>query len=54
VDAQADAFVCMDLALARAIGNTVTATSIDDLLGSAQPRMNVVFRGNWTPPGHEQ
>jgi predicted nucleic acid-binding protein len=32
---QADAFVCMDPALARAIGNTVTVASIDDLLGSA-------------------
>ncbi|WP_293413115.1 hypothetical protein [Piscinibacter sp.] len=32
---QADAFVCMDPALARAVGNTVTVASIDDLLGSA-------------------
>lgn len=32
---QADAFVCMDPALARAIGNTITVASIDDLLGSA-------------------
>jgi predicted nucleic acid-binding protein len=32
---QADAFVCTDTALARAIGNTVTVASIDDLLGSA-------------------
>ena len=31
---QADAFVCMDPALARAIGNTVTVASLDDLLGS--------------------
>jgi predicted nucleic acid-binding protein len=29
------AFVCMDPALARAIGSTVTVASIDDLLGSA-------------------
>ncbi len=32
---QADAFVCMDRALARAVGTTVTVASIDDLLGSA-------------------
>jgi predicted nucleic acid-binding protein len=32
---QADAFVCMDPALPRAVGNTVTVASIDDLLGSA-------------------
>jgi predicted nucleic acid-binding protein len=32
---QADAFVCMDPALARAVGRTVTVASIDDLLGSA-------------------
>ncbi len=32
---QADAFVCMDPALASATGNTVTVASIDDLLGSA-------------------
>jgi hypothetical protein len=32
---QADVFVCMDPALAHAVGNTVTAASIDDLLGSA-------------------
>ena len=32
---QADAFVCMDPALARAVGNTVTVASIDDLLDSA-------------------
>ncbi|MDP3084623.1 MAG: hypothetical protein Q8N44_13180 [Rubrivivax sp.] len=31
---QADAFVCMDPALARAIGNNVTVASINDLLGS--------------------
>ena len=35
---QADAFVCMDPALARAIGNTVTVASIDDLIGSSQPK----------------
>jgi predicted nucleic acid-binding protein len=35
---QADAFVCMDPALVRAIGNTVTVASIDDLMASAQPR----------------
>ena len=35
---QADAFVCMDPALARAIGNTVTVASIDDLTGSSQPK----------------
>jgi hypothetical protein len=32
---QADAFVCMDPALARAVGSSVTVASIDDLLGSA-------------------
>jgi hypothetical protein len=32
---QADGFVCMDSALARAIGNTVPVAAIDDLLGSA-------------------
>ena len=32
---QADAFVCMDPALARAVCNTVTVASIDNLLGSA-------------------
>ena len=32
---QADAFVCMDPTLARAVGSTVTVASIDDLLGSA-------------------
>lgn len=32
---QADAFIGMDPALARAIGSTVTLGSIDDLLGSA-------------------
>jgi hypothetical protein len=32
---QANAFVCMDPALASAIGNTVTVASIDDLIGSA-------------------
>jgi hypothetical protein len=32
---QADAFVCMDPAPVRAVGNTVTVASIDDLLGSA-------------------
>ena len=32
---QADAFVCIDPALARAVDNTVTVASIDDLLGSA-------------------
>jgi predicted nucleic acid-binding protein len=32
---QADAFVCMDPALVRAVGNIVTVASIDDLLGSA-------------------
>ena len=32
---QADAFVCMDPALARAVGGTVALASIDDLLGDA-------------------
>lgn len=32
---QADAFVCVDPALARAVGNTVTVASIDDQLGRA-------------------
>ena len=31
---QADAFVCMDPALARAVSGTVTVVSIDDLLSS--------------------
>ena len=35
---QADAFVCMDPALARAVSNTVTVASIDDLTGSSQPK----------------
>ena len=35
---QADAFVCMDPALARAIGNAVTVASIEDLSGSSQPK----------------
>ena len=35
---QADAFVCMDPALTRAIGNTGTVASIDDLTGSSQPK----------------
>jgi hypothetical protein len=34
-DLQADAFVCMDPALARAIGNTAIMVPIDDLRGSA-------------------
>jgi predicted nucleic acid-binding protein len=34
---QADAFVCIDPALARAIGNAVTVASFDDLTGSSQP-----------------
>jgi hypothetical protein len=35
---QADAFVSMDLALARAVSGIVTVASIDDLTGSAQTR----------------
>lgn len=35
---QADAFVCMDPALARAIGRTVTVVSIDALTGASQPK----------------
>jgi predicted nucleic acid-binding protein len=35
---QADAFVCMDAALARAVSGIVKLASIDDLLASAQPR----------------
>lgn len=35
---QADAFVCMDPALARAISGIVTVATIDDLMASAQPR----------------
>lgn len=35
---QADAFVCMDAALARAVSGIVKLASIDDLMASAQPR----------------
>ena len=35
---QADAFVCMDAALARAVSGIVTVASLDDLMASAQPR----------------
>ena len=35
---QADAFVCMDAALARAVNGIVKLASVDDLLASAQPR----------------
>jgi predicted nucleic acid-binding protein len=35
---QADAYVCMDAALARADSGIVKLASIDDLLASAQPR----------------
>lgn len=35
---QADAFACMDPSLARAVSNTVTVASIDDLTGSSQPK----------------
>ena len=35
---QADAFVCMDAALARAVGGIVKLASVDDLMASAQPR----------------
>ena len=35
---QADAFVCMDPALARAVSGIVKLASIDDLMASAQPR----------------
>lgn len=34
---QADAFVCMDAALARAVSGIVKLASIDDLMASAQP-----------------
>jgi predicted nucleic acid-binding protein len=36
---QADAFVCMDPALARAIGNTVTVATIDDLISDVSPQL---------------
>jgi predicted nucleic acid-binding protein len=35
---QADAFVCLDPELARAVSGIVTVANIDDLLGCAQPR----------------
>ena len=35
---QADAFVCMDAALARAVNGIVKLASVDDLLASARPR----------------
>ena len=35
---QADAFVCMDAALARAVNGIVKLASIDHLMASAQPR----------------
>ena len=35
---QADAFVCMDPALARAVSGMVKLASIDDLMASAQPQ----------------
>lgn len=35
---QADAFVCMDADLSRAVSGIVTVASIDDLLASAPPR----------------
>lgn len=35
---QADAFVCMDPVLARAVSGIVKLASIDDLLASGQPR----------------
>ena len=35
---QADAFVCMDAALARAVNGIVKLASVDDLLASDQPR----------------
>jgi hypothetical protein len=51
---QADVFVCMDPGLARAIGNTDTVASIDDLLGSAYAPLEAVLLGSWKPPGHGQ
>ncbi|MBQ1767068.1 MAG: hypothetical protein IIZ92_29775 [Aquincola sp.] len=35
---QADAFVCMDAGLARAVNGIVKLASIDDLMAGAQPR----------------
>ena len=35
---EAEAFVCLDLELARAVSGIVTVASIDDLMASAQPR----------------
>jgi predicted nucleic acid-binding protein len=35
---QADAFVCMDTALAHAVSDIVTVASIEDLMGSTLPR----------------
>jgi predicted nucleic acid-binding protein len=35
---QADAFVCMDTVLARAVSGIVVLASIDDLMASGQPR----------------
>jgi predicted nucleic acid-binding protein len=35
---QADAFVCMDAPLARAVSGIVKLASIDDLMASTQPR----------------
>jgi predicted nucleic acid-binding protein len=35
---QADAFICMDPALARAVRGIVTVATIDDLMGSTLPR----------------
>ena len=34
---QADAFICLDPDLARAVGGTVAVATLDDLVGSARP-----------------
>lgn len=45
-DAQAlaDTFVCIDPALVRAVGGTVAVASVDDLMGSVEPRLVVIIR----------
>lgn len=45
---QADAFICLASALPRAIDNTVTVASIDDRIGSDEPRREVVLRTSRT------
>jgi hypothetical protein len=38
IHVQADAFICMDAALSRAVSGIVTVASIDDLMAGTQPR----------------